>query len=427
MIHEMLLDLRARPIALAIKTALTALVCLAVFVVGAFSARTDTEVGRVVDKQSGRTLYGVVDTLTDPVRYEEFRSDPANTLAVASFYDALAGSEQFEFPSLYNHTVPVVDFPGGERYQQVYENLGGPLDPYPDPLGRAVSDVKSFQLNQDAYEFYGIELSQGPSLEWESINYSSDEPIPVLVGSSLASVYSVGATFEGWFGGYAVGFRVAGVVDSRSAVYFAGQPNTFLDESLIIPYPHSLGQCEGYDPGLCNSLAFAMINGTIAAPPELSPSELLDLLNAMGSACGFEDYTLLSTPIYTVQLGLMRDFVARQSALVAAIATAVAVCCAASLAAMGLHLWRGRAPVVATWVLLGWSPRRITRSLAALWVRDAVVLAAVVIPLMAASPSFDGNAGLVGLGVGLGLIGLEAAGHLWGVDQILSGRAERRA
>lgn len=427
MIHEMLLDLRARPIALAIKTSLTALVCLAVFAVGAFSARTDAEVGRVADERSSRTLYGITDTLADPARYEEFSSDPANTLAAASFYDALAGSRDFEFPSLYNHTVPVVDFPGGQRYRQVYEGLGGPLEPYPDPLGRTVTDVKSFQLNQDAYEFHGIELSQGPGLEWESIDYSSGEPIPVLVGSSLASVYSVGAVLQGWLGGYAVDFRVSGVVDSRSAVHPAGQPSSFLDESLIVPYPHRLGQCEGYDPGLCNSLAFAMINGTIAAPPELSPSRLLEILNAMGSACGFEDYTLLGTPIYTVQLALMRDFVERQGALVAAIGAAVAACSATALAAVGLHLWRERRPVVGVWVQLGWEPRRIARTLAALWVRDAVVLAGIVIPLVAVSPSFDGNAGLVGLGAGLGLIGLEAAGHLRGAARILNGTAERPA
>ncbi|MBO3723713.1 hypothetical protein J5X07_01465 [Actinomyces bowdenii] len=425
MIHEMVLDLRARPAALGVKIALTALVSLAVFAVGAVGARTEAEVGRVADSRSGRVLYGLVDTLADPERYEEFRAEEGGTRSVAAFYDALSSSTSFEFPSLFNHMVPVVDFPGGEQYRHVYEGLGGPLEPYPDPLGRTVTDIKSFQLNQDAYEFYGIELSQGPGLDWQAVDYSSGEPVPVLVGSSLASVYSVGTSLQGWLGGHPLEFRVAGVVDSRSAVYLPGQPSTFLDEALIIPYPHSLGQCEGYDMGLCNSLAFAMVNGTIAAPASMRPSELLDILNAMGAACGFEDYTLLGTPIYTVQLGLMRDFVERQGALVRAIAVAVALCSLTALAGVGLHLWRGRRPVVRAWLLLGWAPGRIARTLTALWVRDAVILAAIVIPLVAASASFDGNWGLVGLGAGLGLIALEGAGHLAAVRRLARGGAVR--
>ena len=261
-------------------------------------------------------MYGLVDTLQEPDDFSKFRKDISSINHVADFYNHLNKNADFKFLSIFNQPVPVTGFKGGVQFDYTFDTEMTQKGFYQDEqTGEEFFDVKALQMNAQAFSFFNLSVNKGKTIDWETVNYDSGV-LPILLGSDYNGVYDVGESIDGslYFKKYQ--FKVVGVLRENSSIFYQNNRNTFIDNHFIIPYPPKLPETAERDKEFSGILNFAMINGNIAAPREMSGTELLNKLHDVSLKSNFSHYTLLSMPFYLIQFNFMYNIIQKNLSLI---------------------------------------------------------------------------------------------------------------
>lgn len=345
-------DLRANAALVFLKVAVTVLVLVCFYNIVSLSQSTDEAIDRSFSGQSGYELYRLSDTLSDPSLFQAFRDSPEKVASVGAFYDALNNDDELLSLSAFNQPLPIVDFKGGEEFRYAYGTGMPNAGLYQDPLGRSVVNIKSLQINRHVFDFYGLRVEEGDSIDWNRVDYAADE-IPVLLGHSFKGVYGLGDKLPGWLYGHEKLFEVAGFLEANSAVYYHGEANYYLDESVVVPYPASLAYDSFPDKELYGIVSFAAVNSDLAVQKKVDSKSVLTRLSLIGQASGFQDYTLLNVPDYLVQLTLMRQIIEDNFALVALIQVLLSATAFIVIVVIDQALCNRRKRKTALWMIVG--------------------------------------------------------------------------
>lgn len=315
---ELLRDAKSNGGLLLLKTLLLGLVLIAVYHVSAFSESADSAIDRSFSAKAEVDLYSVTDTLTDPDRFAEARQNPQYLDDVGRFYNLLNTEASFTWLSVFDQPVPIADFRAGDQFGPASEG-GLPNQEFPHPItGKIVKPAAAFQLNRKAFDFYHLSVDRGTAIPWESVDYSTGT-IPVLLGSEYRGIYDIGETLEGNLYSADLRFTVSGFLKPNSSIFFKGAMNTFLDRSIVIPYPSELGPVTDENAYVQGILAFAMINGDIAVDRTFTSDSVLLELARISRTSGFSDYALLNTPAYLAQYHLMKEIIQQNRDLLIAL------------------------------------------------------------------------------------------------------------
>jgi hypothetical protein len=301
---------------IAVKVVVVALLAVTLYNLMTFLVSTDDAVSAGFSERGDVNIYSVHDTLADPARFEDFRSDPGAVSRVCAFYDELNESAPGEFLSMFNQHLVVEDFRGGSEFD--VRSGSDYLEPgdYQDPSnGRLVTDVKSVQMNQKTFEFYGLKVGTGQEPNWVEVDYLAGT-VPVLLGESYRGVYGIGDTFDANFYSLDLEFEVVGYLTPNASVYYQGSMDFFLDDFVVFPYPPSLTGYATDEPLFRGILSFAMINGNYAVGKTTSFDRVARDLADIGTRTGFQEYGLMNVPEYLVQYSLTRDLLKQNLTLV---------------------------------------------------------------------------------------------------------------
>ncbi|GAA3708074.1 hypothetical protein GCM10022377_22390 [Zhihengliuella alba] len=359
---ELVFDLRRNWLILTCKALTWALLAVTVFNIASFAQSTDTAINRSFSAEAETNMYQLVDRLADPEDFYEFRQSRTNLEQLGAFYDELNEADEFDLLSVFDQPVPVRDFRGNETFDAGYGTEGSVGGPYTDEVGRRVQDVKAVQLNQKAFDFYRLAVSEGTPPDWGDVDYS-DGAVPVLLGSSYAGVYEVGDVIDGNFYTLPMRMQVTGILEEEASLYYQGEMNFYLDHHLLIPYPPSAEQFAAQDQVFYGILYFAMVNADIAVPRGLSTDQVLGELAEASDHSGFEHYAVANLPDYLLQFSLVKSIIQDNLALVQGIGVLL---CLGVLVASGFAnaqlLRRRQAKALAFW-RLGYSRGAIRRML----------------------------------------------------------------
>lgn len=355
---ETLRDLRSTWPYLLVKSVLVGMLFLTVHHVLSFTASTGAAVDRSLSAESEVDMYSVADTLVDPEEFWTFRQSSRSVCQLGAFYDGLQASPTMRHLSAFDQLVPVIGLRGDDRSRL------GAADAGPR-TGTRTLPARSVQMNRETFEFYGLEVSVGAPPAWDDVDYPSRR-VPVLLGSGYDGLYEVGDTLQADLYSEQITLEVAGLLERGSSMYLRGEMNTFLDDSLVIPYPPALGDL-GDDPFFTGILSFAMVNGDLAVPTDTPTDDVLAELRSISADTGFSDYALLGIPSYLVQLSLVRQLVHDNLALVLAIEAMIVVTVIGAGLAVSVALSRRRCRRDLVRWTLGHSPEALTRTLAAGW------------------------------------------------------------
>lgn len=314
---ELWREFRSHTAALLVKVVLLVFAFLGIYNILSFSQSTDRAIDTSFSQQSSYNLYSIYDTLIDADAFSAFCDSERNMETVCDFYNRLNANEDLSFISSFDQPLSIVDFQGGASFHYAYGTEMTDQDAYTDLSGLVVEDIKSLQLNEQTFRFYNLSVDGGAEPDWDAVDYAGDT-IPVLLGSDYRDVYQVGDEITGLYYFKETTFKVSGFLSDGTSIYYKDDPNYYLDSSIVVPYPAELSTSTGNDFGFMARLAFAMVNGDVAAPKSLESQDVLGILNTIGAESGFQDFSLLNMPEYLVQLSFMRTLIADNSVLVCA-------------------------------------------------------------------------------------------------------------
>jgi hypothetical protein len=361
---ELLNDLKANWAILVAKTLLLVLLALSWYNVASFTQSTAQAVAQGLSAAADVDLYSVIDDL-DPDAFETTRRDPDAVDAVAAFVDRLSRERGFDFISSFDQPVTVQDFRGDERFDVGYGTEYTLAGPYEDERGRRVQDVKSIQLNRAAFEFAGLSVRAGPSLAWDDVDWGSGR-IPVLLGDDYRGVYEIGQTLTGAVILQDEQLEVIGFLEPDSAMYFRGEANHYLDDTILVPYPPTLtgldrASLDQLDPEFFGRLVFQVLNADLAVDRALDFSDVAAQLRRIGAETGFTSYSLLGVPTYLVQLSFVRQIIQDNVVLISMLLVALTGGVVIITVFLNRVLQHRRASVARVHHLLGKSPDRTVR------------------------------------------------------------------
>lgn len=361
---ELLKDLRSNWAVLTAKVVVIVLLALCWYNVASFTQSTAQAVAQGLSARADADLYTVVDDLA-PAAFEAVRHDERALDGVASFVDRVDEEPGFDFISSYDQPVTVQDFRGDDRFDVGYGTEYTLNGPYRDESGRTVRDVKSVQLNETAYDFAGLSVDDGEPIPWAAVDWGSGR-IPVLLGDEYHGVYELGAVITGAVILQEQELEVVGFLRPDSAMYFRGQANHYLDDTIVVPYPPELAGLDRaalnrLDPELFGRLAFQILNADLAVDRDLDFGDVVARLDAIGNDTGFGSYTLLGVPAYLVQLGLVRQLVRDNLALMTALLAVLTAGVGTVTLSLNRLLRSRRTPVARLHHLLGRSPDGASR------------------------------------------------------------------
>lgn len=407
--NELLRDLRSNGPLLLAKTVALGLLLLSVFHIGSFTRSADAAVDRSFSAEAEVDLYSVVDTLWEDADYSDFRQSGASVNRLAAFYNGLDEERSFRLLTTTAQPMPIADFRGGDVFDAGYGSDSGVRGEYvyPEAGGARLRDVKSLQLNRQAFEFYHLRVGAGSGIDWAAVDYSTGR-IPVLLGADYRGIYELGDVLDAQYYFFPKEFEVVGFLEPDSSVFDQGELNTFLDDHIVVPYPERLDPVNPADQEFQGILYFAMVNSDIAAPTGSSPDDVLATIGRISDRTGFQDYTLLNMPTYLVQYRLMKQIIQDNLALLIGLGLLLATAVLAMNALLSALVAQRRAAASTVLHLQGHRRQIIDRRNARLVLAEYAALAAVLAAVMLTLPNANPTVSLAVLAA-LAVVGIADA------------------
>ena len=268
-----------------------------------FTILTSTQLNQFEDNFKGKIMFSVLDDLFSGQAGQVYWSDE-KVERITLFYELLNQRSDIHFLSMNSQPVPIRNFQGGASFDFSYgtEWLEDESNEIMD------RNVKAIQMNQQAFEFFNLELASGEMFAWKDIDYSR-RSIPILLGYHYQGIYEIGDIlitdylFENFL---SFELEVYGFLAQNTYIFHFNQPNYFLDRYILVPYPYSLLDYDTTDFRAKGFLALAMISGDIVVPNNTDALEfVLNVLNIVGQESGFHDYIILGVDFFAIHFTRM--------------------------------------------------------------------------------------------------------------------------
>lgn len=239
----------------------------------------------VSTQRAGETVYFLGDTLYDDDAFSAFRQDPDRVNSVGDFYNRLTQSPSLTVLSAFYQPVSVRDFQGDAQfYYHSQEFVEANQDSLTD------MPVKTLQINQQAYAYYGLQTQNGYQFPWADIRYEQDQIVPVVLGPAYQGTYAIGDRFTGEFYGRWLQFEVADFLQEGATATIQNGETIELQTYVVVPYPQQCWTVDPEDFTFESILYFAMINCLVVSSE--TPDALQTEVAQIASAAGFSDFSL---------------------------------------------------------------------------------------------------------------------------------------
>jgi len=282
-----------------------------------FTVLTSEQLSRFEDNFEGKTMYTIFDDLFSGQSGRVYWSEE-KVERIALFYDILNQRSDIHFLSVDSNPVPIRSFRGGAVFDFSYgtqwlENESNEI------MDR---DVKAVQMNQQAFEFFDLEVAEGEMFSWLDVDYSN-RSIPILLGYHYQGIYEIGDIlitdypFESF---RPFELEVYGFLAQDTHIFHRYQPNYFLDHYILIPHPYSVLDYDTTDLRAKGFLALAMIHGDIIVSNSADSLEfVLNVLDIVGQESGFHDYAISGVAFFAIHFTRMISILSYNARLIQAI------------------------------------------------------------------------------------------------------------
>ncbi|MFD3260266.1 hypothetical protein ACE3MQ_16890 [Paenibacillus lentus] len=270
----------------------------------AFEGELDYESNSLQKIYEGKAIYQLLDGFYDGNKYADFVSQPDHLSRIKNFYNQLNNTNDFRYLAMFNHHILLKDKGIPEEFIEGYEQ--GSKKNQAIIGEEAYAAVKSFQMNKQALDYFGLVISKGSI--WNDDDFKDTNTImPVLLGSSYQNVYSVGDETTINFYSKTFTIKVIGFLKENSKLFFNNNTEFYLDKYIILPYRDYGDPISKTDELFQRISYFAMVNGYIVT--DNSPSQnqiMMQRIEAISKNTSFEGYSFIGmNPHFQKYRGLM--------------------------------------------------------------------------------------------------------------------------
>lgn len=164
-------------------------------------------------------------------KYEEFLKKQDTLTIKKNFYNKINNEKDFEYLSLKEHYISINSNKIPDEFRIVYSDNKYQFE---EIEGKKYSMVKSYQMNKESFDFFGLEVSEGKSWNDEDFHYNGY--IPILLGNSYKDIFKIGEKIEvGYFGTKFDG-KIIGFLKDNSKVLGNGNIESSLNQYVILPH-----------------------------------------------------------------------------------------------------------------------------------------------------------------------------------------------
>lgn len=231
----------------------------------------------------GEQRYSLIDNLFDDDSFKAFRHDEQRLNNLGEFYNSITKMENAKLLSLYTQPVNIDDFKGERKF---YYNS----DAFLEEFKTATPSIKALQINNIAFEYYGLKVKKGKTFNWEEISYEN-QTLPVVLGSNYEGIYDIGDIIIGSYLIKDFKFEVVGILEDMSFIYYKTDPKFDISNYIIIPYPIQTWKVSQDDFRFEGMLYFNMINSDIVT--ESNTKDFLSEIRDIANSTGFIEFSIV--------------------------------------------------------------------------------------------------------------------------------------
>lgn len=251
----------------------------------------------------GKAIYQLLDNYYEGSKYAEFTSQPDYLIRLKKYYIELNTAEDFQYLAMFNHHILLKDEDIHPRFIYNYEQ--GKQAYQRELENEEFITIKSFQLNKQVIDFFDLNVTEGILLDEEHFKYSS-EVMPVLLGSSYREFYEVGDEINIIYYFKSIPVKVIGFLEENSKVYFANQPEFYLDNYILLPYIEYNDPLTGVDEKFQQINYFARINGYVVTDDNpIATQSLFPKIDAIANKASISYSYIGMNPHFHQYRGLM--------------------------------------------------------------------------------------------------------------------------
>nr|WP_216855827.1 hypothetical protein [Paenibacillus qinlingensis] len=269
----------------------------------AFVEELDYESKSLQQIYEGKAIFQLLDGYYDGNKYKEFISQPDYLNRLKKYYTELNTTTDFRYLAMFDHHILLKDNGIPQEFIEGYES--GSKKHQEKINNTSYTAVKSFQMNKQALEYFGLTTIEGST--WNENDFKESKIMPVLLGSSYRSVYSIGDETTINYYNKTLTIKITGFLKENSKLYFKNNTEFYLDKYIILPYRDYGDPASKTDELFQQISYFAMINGYIVT--DNSPSiiqNMMQRIEAIAKKTSFENYSFIGlNPHFQKYRGLM--------------------------------------------------------------------------------------------------------------------------
>lgn len=240
-------------------------------------------------------------------KYEKFLKNNDPLIIKKDFYNKLNSNNDFKYLSLKEHYISINNnsipdklriINSDDQYQ--FENIDE----------KKYSMIKSYQMNKETVDFFGLEVSEGNI--WTAEDFKYNGCIPVLLGESYSDTFKIGEKIEIGYLGKKFDGKVIGFLKKNSTVLGNGNIETTLDPYIVLPHMDFEAPLDNNERAFQDIAYFMMLEGYVVTENNQEEiQKMKDKVELIAQESGFTEYFFMgSNPhlkSYTNTISLLKE------------------------------------------------------------------------------------------------------------------------
>lgn len=252
-----------------------------------------------------KTIFQLIDGYYEGEAFQKFMEEENSLNNLKRFYTGLNQANEFSYLAMDDQPVLIKErVLKSNIIREKDKELKGRRTQID---GEHYIPLQSFQMNEQSFKYFGIEVSHGSS--WTSRDFvDSDRLMPILLGNSYCETYKTGDIVPVKFHTQNIKAEIKGCIKANEKVFYMGETEFYLNDYILMPY-RSYGEPKNSEEDFFQKISYlSMINGYLITEDNSSAiRDMMDYISILSDRSNSIEYSFVGmNPHFQKYSGLMK-------------------------------------------------------------------------------------------------------------------------
>ncbi|RCX20838.1 hypothetical protein DFR58_10140 [Anaerobacterium chartisolvens] len=212
-------------------------------------------------------------------------------------YKKLASSDLFRYYEIYTQFMYVLNYDGPPEFKYGYD-AGYDEDNLLDtPKGKVrASRINCVQVSKNCFDIYNMKLLNGRYFSDKDYLYTSEKPLPVIMGYEYRDYYKIGDVLKGDYIAKKLDLEIVGFLKKDSHIR-KGEALLYLDRYIVMPIFECTEEPSDLDERVFQVRHYAnKTSGYLKLMKGTVIGEVPGIINSISASCGLDNYSVWHIP-----------------------------------------------------------------------------------------------------------------------------------